>query len=107
MPSARSSKLPISTRERIEDGEMKDLIKQYMDRGLSRRQFLAGLGSVGLTSTGADAMANSLAPFLAQDPAGEATRPWMRQMRGTGGALLVAQLKAAGIRHLFCNPSAA
>lgn len=86
---------------------MKDLIKQYMDRGLSRRQFLAGLGSVGLTSTAADAMANSLAPFVAQDPAGEVTRPWMRQMRGTGGALLVAQLKAAGIQHLFCNPSAA
>lgn len=86
---------------------MKDLVKQYLDRGLSRRQFLAGLGSVGLTAAAADAMANSLAPFRAQDPAAGDTRPWMRQMRGTGGALLVAQLKAAGIHHVFCNPSAA
>jgi benzoylformate decarboxylase len=28
-------------------------------------------------------------------------------MRGTGGALLVAQLKAAGIRHVFVNPHGA
>ena len=53
-------------------------------------------------------MANSLAPFVGQDAVPEgAAREGMRMMRGTGGALLVAQLKAAGIRHLFCNPSAA
>jgi benzoylformate decarboxylase len=85
---------------------MKHLIKQYMDRGLSRRQFLAGLASAGVTASVAEAMANSLAP-LVQDPAADIARPWMRQMRGSGGALLVAQLKAAGVRHLFCNPSAA
>lgn len=85
---------------------MKELIKQYMDRGVSRRQFLAGLASIGVTASAAEAMANSLAPF-AQDPATDGARPWMRQMRGTGGALLAAQLKAAGIQHLFCNPSAA
>ena len=86
---------------------MKDLIRRYLDAGVSRRQFLTGLGSLGLTAAAADAMANSLAPFQAQDLAADGTRPWLRQMRGTGGALLVAQLKAAGIQHLFCNPSAA
>jgi benzoylformate decarboxylase len=86
---------------------MKDLIKQYLDRGVSRRRFLTALGGVGLTATAADAMANSLAPFVGQGPAADVAPPWMRQMRGTGGALLLAQLKAAGVRHLFCNPSAA
>lgn len=86
---------------------MKDLIKQYLDQGVSRRNFLTALGGVGLTAAAADAMANSLAPFVAQQPASDGTPPWMRQMRGTGGALLVAQLKAAGVRHVFCNPSAA
>jgi acetolactate synthase-1/2/3 large subunit len=86
---------------------MKDLIKQYLDRGVSRRQFLAGLGSIGIGAAAADAMASSLAPFQTQDPGVAEARPWMRQVRGTGGALLVAQLKAAGIEHLFCNPSAA
>ena len=86
---------------------MKALIKEYLDRGVSRRQFLSAMGTVGLTSAAADAMADSLAPFVAQLPGPAAAPPWMREMRGTGGALLVAQLKAAGIRHLFCNPSAA
>ncbi len=80
---------------------MKDLIKQYLDDGLSRRNFLTALGSLGLTSMAADAMASSLAPFVGQEPV-----PGGTQMQGTGGALLVAQLKAAGVRHLFCNPSA-
>jgi thiamine pyrophosphate-dependent acetolactate synthase large subunit-like protein len=86
---------------------MKDLVKQYLDCGVSRRNFLTALGGVGLTATAADAIANSLAPFVAQAPASDGTPPWMRQVSGTGGALLVAQLKAAGVRHLFCNPSAA
>ena len=86
---------------------MKALIKQFLDRGVSRRQFLNALGTAGLTVTAADAMADSLAPFVAQAPGLAAAPPWMRQMRGTGGALLVAQLKAAGVKHLFCNPSAA
>ncbi len=85
---------------------MKDLIKQYMDQGVSRRNFLSALGGLGVSAAAADAMANSLAPF-AQVPSGEAAPSWMRQMEGTGGALLVAQLKAAGVKHVFCNPSAA
>lgn len=86
---------------------MKDLIKQYLDRGMSRRNFLTALGSLGMTSAAASAMASSLAPFQSQGAGAAAAPSWMRQMRGTGGALLVAQLKAAGVRHLFCNPSAA
>ena len=85
---------------------MKDLIKQYLDQGVSRRNFLSALGGLGVSAAAADAMANSLAPF-AQGPTTDGAPPWMRQMEGTGGALLVAQLKAAGVRHLFCNPSAA
>jgi benzoylformate decarboxylase len=85
---------------------MKHLIKQYMEHGLSRRQFLSGLASVGVAAPVAEAMANSLAPVV-QDPPADVVRPWMRQMRGSGGALLAAQLKAAGVQHLFCNPSAA
>ena len=86
---------------------MRELIKQYLDRGLSRRNFLSGLGAIGISSAAANSMARSLAPFLAQeDGAGASGNPaWMRQVRGTGGALLAAQLKASGIEHIFVNPS--
>jgi thiamine pyrophosphate-dependent acetolactate synthase large subunit-like protein len=30
---------------------MKDLIKQYLDRGISRRDLLSGLGALGITAT--------------------------------------------------------
>jgi thiamine pyrophosphate-dependent acetolactate synthase large subunit-like protein len=86
---------------------MKELIKRYMERGISRRGFLSGLGALGITASAADSMAHSLAPFLpaAQDASGDASPSWLRQMRGTGGALLVAQLKAAGVEYIFFNPS--
>lgn len=86
---------------------MKDLIKQYLDQGVSRRNFLSALGGLGMSAAAADAYANSLAPFLPQEPSADAAPPWMRQMEGTGAALLVAQLKAAGVKHIFCNPSGA
>ena len=46
---------------------MKDLIKQYLDQGITRRQLLTGLGALGLSTVAANAMARSLAPEAAQD----------------------------------------
>ena len=88
---------------------MKDLIKQYLDRGISRRQLLSGLGTLGITTVAAKSMASSLAPFVQEaqsdPPDASSSLTGMRQASGTGGALLVAQLKAAGIEHIFFNPS--
>ena len=44
---------------------MKGLIKQYLDRGVSRREFFSGLAALGVTSLAARSMASSLAPFQA------------------------------------------
>ncbi len=83
---------------------VKELFKQYLDRGISRRQLMAGLGAAGMSTLAARAMAQSLAPFAspaaAAVPAGAA-----REMTGTGGALFVEQLKAAGVEYIFFNPS--
>lgn len=86
---------------------MKDLIKKYMDRGISRRGFLSGMSALGMTAPAARSMAGSLAPFLSQDQGtgGDANPAWLRTMRGTGGALLLAQLKAAGVEYIFFSPS--
>jgi thiamine pyrophosphate-dependent acetolactate synthase large subunit-like protein len=78
---------------------MKDLIKQYLDNGMSRRQLMSGLSALGMSAVASKAVAQSLAP-VAQAPAAA-----MREVHGTGGALFVAQLKAAGVEYVFFNPS--
>ena len=41
---------------------MKELIKQYLDHGISRRKLVTGLTSVGISAVTAKAMAQNLAP---------------------------------------------
>src|ERR1043165_5608612 len=81
---------------------MKTLIKQFLDDGLSRRQLMTGLSALGLSGVAAKSMAQSLAPF---GQAATAPVSAVREMRGTGGALFVQQLKAAGVEYIFFNPS--
>jgi thiamine pyrophosphate-dependent acetolactate synthase large subunit-like protein len=82
---------------------MKDLIKQYLDNGMSRRQLMTGLSALGMSSVAVKAVAESLETF----GQGAATPPRtaIREMKGTGGELFVQQLKAAGVEHVFFNPS--
>src|SRR5215472_337841 len=78
---------------------MKELIRQYLDDGVSRRQLMTGLSALGMSTVAANAMAQSLTPASAAPPGA------MREVQGTGGALFVAQLKAAGVKYVFFNPS--
>ena len=80
---------------------MKDLIKKYLDNGMSRRQLMSGLSALGLSATASKSVAQSLTPVMQTATRG----PAMREMQGTGGALFVAQLKAAGVEYVFFNPS--
>src|SRR5262245_36118780 len=71
------------------EGSRKELIKQYLDEGMSRRQLVTGLSALGMSSVAANSVAQSLETFGQGAPAAA-----MRQVKGTGGALFVAQLKA-------------
>jgi benzoylformate decarboxylase len=82
---------------------MKELIKQYLDNGISRRKLISGLTTIGMSAVAAKAMAQNLAP--AAQPAAAAAAGAVRDVQGTGGALFVAQLKAAGVKYIFFNPS--
>ena len=85
---------------------MKDLIKQYLDQGLSRRQLVSGLSALGMSTVAAKAMAQNLAPAAqSAAPAAAAAPAAIREVEGNGGALFVEQLKAAGVEHIFFNPS--
>jgi thiamine pyrophosphate-dependent acetolactate synthase large subunit-like protein len=80
---------------------MKELIKQYLDHGMSRRQLMTGLSALGMSTAAVKAVAQSLETFGQGAPPASA----MRTLKGTGGALFVQQLKAAGVEHIFFNPS--
>src|SRR3954454_6486470 len=82
---------------------MKELVKQYLDHGLSRRQLMSGLSTLGMTTVAANAVAQSLETF--GQGGGSAPPSAMREVQGTGGALFVQQLKSAGVEFIFFNPS--
>ena len=42
---------------------MKDLIKQYLDNGMSRRQLMTGLSALGMSTVAARSVAQSLEAF--------------------------------------------
>ena len=81
---------------------MQELFKQYLDQNISRGKLLQGLGAVGLSAAAASTIAESLAPLnvSAATAAGA-----IRNVRDTGGTLFVQQLKAAGVKYYFFNPS--
>ena len=58
-------------RDGREETTMKDLIKQYLDQGISRRKLMSRLSAAGFSTVAAKAMAQSLAPVAA--PAKAAT----------------------------------
>ncbi len=83
---------------------MKELVKQYLDRDISRRKLMKGLSAVGLSTVAAKTVAQTLAPVSAK--AAEAAAPGtIRDVKGPGGHLYVQQLKAAGVEYYFFNPS--
>src|SRR5579863_9107938 len=89
---------------------MKELIKQYLDQGLSRRKLVSGLSALGMSTVAAKAVAQNLAPLgpggsKAAAPATAATPAAIREVEGNGGKLFVEQLKSAGVEYIFFNPS--
>jgi benzoylformate decarboxylase len=82
---------------------MKELVKQYLDQGISRRTLMANLSAAGLSAVAANTVAQALAPVSAQ--AAAAAPGAVRDVTGTGGQLYLQQLKAAGVEYYFFNPS--
>ncbi len=83
---------------------MKEMFKQYLDQGISRRKLMKGLSAVGLGTVAAKSVAKALAPVSAR-AAEAAPAGAIREMKGSGGQLYVQQLKAAGVEYYFFNPS--
>lgn len=81
---------------------MRRLVSQYLSNGISRRDFIRRLTGLGLTATAVAAILETL--DRVEFPAGKALTAPERTVTGTGGDLLVAQAREAGVRYLFTNP---
>ena len=80
---------------------MQALLRDYFDGRLSRRRFFERLVATGLTATAARSVLEAAERGALQDtqPTGNAA-----VFSGTGGELLVEQIKAAGSKYIFTNP---
>ena len=82
---------------------MKELVRQYLDRDISRRAMMKNLSAVGLGAVAAKSVMEALAPVSAQ--AATDNPGAIRDVKGNGGQLYLQQLKAAGVEYYFFNPS--
>ena len=85
---------------------MRELVAQYLSRSISRRGFLKGLTTAGISLTAAEGILDSLAPVAhAQGAAsGASVSPdAIRIVEGTGGECFAEQLIASGVKYVFGN----
>ena len=80
---------------------MREIVNSYLHGEVSRRGFIKGMIGLGFSSAAARAVLDSLLPVEAVAEGGV---EGARTVVGTGGELLVEQLKAAGVEFLFTNP---
>jgi len=77
---------------------MRDLVDGFIGQRLSRRAFVHSLGAIGVSAAGISATVRSAEAVTAG-----ALGPG-QSLTGTGGELMVEQMKAAGVKYLFTNP---
>src|SRR5712691_12655944 len=97
---------------------MRELVAQYLSKGISRRMFVGGLTKAGLTATAAQSVLSAVAsvsyaqgtpPVPAAPAAGEGATAaatavtGVKPFQGTGGAAFAEQLIACGVKYVFGN----
>ncbi|MDE0103263.1 MAG: thiamine pyrophosphate-binding protein [Bryobacterales bacterium] len=75
---------------------MRHLLARYLNDDLSRRGLFEALAGLGFTAAAAQSV---VAPAEASE-----TGQGASSVKGTGGEIVVAQMKAAGVKYLFTNP---
>ncbi len=80
---------------------MRELVRSYLQSGLSRRGFVKCMVQSGFSLMAANSVLASLSPAFEQEKGKEETKSFTRTFRGTGGELLAEQLRDAGVEYLF------
>ncbi|HEX2711460.1 MAG TPA: thiamine pyrophosphate-binding protein, partial [Candidatus Acidoferrales bacterium] len=80
---------------------MRELVRSYLQNGLSRREFIRSMVQSGFSLVAANSVLASLPPAFGQNETKGQTKSYTRTFRGTGGELLAEQLRDAGVEYLF------
>ena len=76
-----------------------EIMGSFLNHGISRRDFINALGALGISSAGISSLLNAAhAATKSSNPKGSYS------FSGTGGELMVEQMKAAGVKYIFTNP---
>src|SRR5262245_151844 len=94
---------------------MRDLVIQYLSKGVSRRGFVTGLTKAGLTMTAAQGVLASVSSVTYGQTGPQPTPPTggpagatavtgvVKPFQGTAGAAFADQLIASGVKYVFGN----
>ena len=78
---------------------MRELVARYLSHSISRRTFLKGLTTSGLSLAAAQSILDSLVPAAHAQAAGEA----VKVVEGPGALCFAEQLIACGVKYVFGN----
>src|SRR6266496_1364932 len=82
---------------------MRELVARYLSRSISRRGFLKGLTTAGISLASAESILESLVPIAhAQEARGIAPEA-VKMVEGTGAECFAEQLIASGVKYVFGN----
>src|SRR4051812_25175872 len=81
---------------------MNQLVCDFLEKRLSPRGFVQALTALGLSVATIQSLLQ--AAEAGDRPGPKNAAPRARTVKGTGGEILAAQMKAAGVRYVFTNP---
>lgn len=82
---------------------MRELVARYLSKSISRRGFLKGLTTAGVSLAAAESILQSLTPLVHAQEAQRVAPEGIKLFQGTGGAAFAEQLIASGVKYVFGN----
>jgi thiamine pyrophosphate-dependent acetolactate synthase large subunit-like protein len=82
---------------------MRELVARYLSHSISRRGFLKGLTTAGISVAAAESILESLVPVAHAQDAGRIAADGIKVVEGTGGLCFAEQLIASGVKYVFGN----
>jgi len=82
---------------------MRELVARYLSRSISRRGFLKGLTTAGISLAAAESILESLVPVAHAQDTRRVAPDAIKMVEGTGAECFAEQLVASGVKYVFGN----